>query len=64
VLVLAMVEHLVPAHAEGAELLEKVVVGDLFLASEKPAPTDGERAAPTASGNHVLSTSRVSCRSS
>ncbi len=53
VTVLSIVERLVEAQTEAAELLERVVEGELLLASDLPTPTDAERAAPKAQSQPV-----------
>ncbi len=53
VTVLSIVERLIEAQAEAAELLERVVEGELLLASDLPTPTDAERAAPKAQSQPV-----------
>lgn len=45
-LVISILQHTVDVTPQAQDLLDKVLVGDVFLASELPQPTDAERRAP------------------
>lgn len=45
-LVIAILQHTVDVTPDAQALLDKVLAGDVFLASELPQPTDVERSAP------------------
>lgn len=45
-LVISILQHTVDVTPDAQELLDKVLAGDVFLASELPQPTDAEMSAP------------------
>ncbi len=52
-LVLSIIEHTVEVTPQAADLLDRIVAGPLFLASDLPTPTPAERKPPKKSGTIV-----------